>query len=94
MPGDETRQITIRLEDVIRGMADKVGDIAITQATICTKQDAMHTDVRKINGRLATVEKKTDKLESWRDKILGGGKVIGGLVVLIGLIFGVLRMLL
>ncbi len=84
MPGDETRQITIRLEDVIRGMADKVGDIAITQAVIVTKQDSMHKDVKKINGRLRTVEDKTDDLESSRDKNKGMVRVfswVGGFLV-------------
>lgn len=92
--GDETRQITNKLETTIMGIYDKVGDIAITQATICTKQDAMHRDVKRINGRLGAVEKKTDKLESWRDKFIGGGKVVGGLVVLVGIIFGALKVFL
>ena len=94
MPGDETRKITTRLEDVIRGMASEVTQTRITQATLVTKQDSMHEDikatkidVRKINGRV-------NKLESWRDKFLGGGKVVGGLVVVIGIIFGALKIFL
>ncbi len=92
--GQETIAFKKELEKVIRDMAGDVTKTRIAQATIIADVGNMHGDVKKLNGRLATVEKKTDKLESWRDKFLGGGKVVGGLVVLIGLIFGALRMLL
>ena len=92
--GEETRQITNKLEDVIRTMAGEVTQTRVTQATLIADVGNMHKDVKKLNGRLATVEKKTDKLESWRDKFLGGGKVVGGLVILIGMIFGALKIFL
>ena len=95
--GDETRQITNKLEDTIMGIYNKVGDIAITQAVIVTKQDLMHVDVKKINSRV-------DSLETTRDENVGKSKrsatikksVAWGLGVMTGvagLVFGIMRML-
>ena len=95
--GDETRQITNKLEDTIMGIYNKVGDIAITQAVIVTKQDLMHVDVKKINSRV-------DSLETTRDENVGKSKksstikksVAWGLGLMTGgagLVFGIMRML-
>ena len=95
--GEETRQITNKLEDTIMGIYNKVGDIAITQAVIVTKQDLMHVDVKKINSRVTS-------LETTRSESVGKGKksasikkgVAWGLGItcsVAGLIFGIMRML-
>ena len=95
--GDETRQITNKLEDTIMGIYNKVGDIAITQAVIVTKQDLMHVDVKKINSRVTSLEttrsedtgksKKSASIKkgiAWTLSIMG---VVGGFV------FGIMRYL-
>ncbi len=96
MPGDETRQITNKLEDVIRGMADKVGDIAITQAVIQTKQDATHGTVGRIETQVNKINSRVNKLESWKDKSVSAKKTtakwVSGIVVFIGVLLGVLKL--
>ena len=102
--GDESRQITNKLEDTIMSIYNKVGDISISQATIIANGKSMHTDIRKLNGRLATVEEKTDSLESTRDESVGRGKKsatikkgiawgLGIMTGVAGLVFGIMRML-
>ncbi len=93
--GDETRQITNKLEDVIRSMADKVGDIAITQATICTKQDNMHEDVKETQVNVKKINGRVNSLESTRDKNRGMAKVWGWVAVFViglpGLAWGIIK---
>ena len=84
MPGDETRKITTRLEDVIRGMASEVTQTRVTQATLIANVGNMHKDIKKINGRVAAVERDNDSLKSTRDKNRGMTKVfswVGGFLV-------------
>jgi uncharacterized protein YpuA (DUF1002 family) len=95
VPGDETRQFKKDIEEVIRDMAGEVTDVRITQATLCTKSDNMHKDVKKINGRLTKVEDKTDDLESSRDKNRGMIRVfswVGGFLIgLPSLTYGIIK---
>ena len=95
--GEETRQITNKLEDTIMGIYNKVGDIAITQAVIVTKQDLMHVDVKKINSRVTSLEKiesenmgKSKKAASIKKSVAW---TLGILTGVGGLAFGIMRML-
>ena len=95
--GDESRQITNKLEDTIMGIYNKVGDIAITQAVIVTKQDLMHVDVKKINSRVTSLEKtesenvgKSKRSATIKKNVAWGLGVMTGVA---GLIFGIMRML-
>lgn len=105
MADDRTLQEMRDDRRLMQQIADKVNGIAVTQATQITKSDAMHTDVRKINGRVTTVEIKVDSLESTRDKNIGKSKgsasikkTVAWTVVIMGtiggLIFGTIRMFL
>jgi len=72
--GDETRQITNELKDTIMGIYNKVGDIAITQAVIQTKQDATYGTVGRIEEKVNKINSRVDSLESTRDKDIGKSK--------------------
>jgi len=93
--GEETRQITNKLEDVIRSMAVDVGKISTTQAVIQTKQDSTYTTVGRIEEKVNKINSRVDSLESTRDKAKGMGKVLGwvfGFVIGIpGLAWGVIK---
>ena len=95
--GEETRQITNKLEDTIMGIYSKVGNILITQAVIVAKQDLMHVDVKKINSRVTSLETtrsenvgKGKKSASIKKSIAWGLGIMTGVA---GLIFGIMRVL-
>ncbi len=93
--GDETRQITNKLEDVIRGMASEVTETRVTQATLIANVGNMHKDIKKINGRVTAVEKDNDSLKSTRDKNRGMVKVLswlgGFLIGLPSIAYGIIK---
>ena len=95
--GDESRQITNKLEDTIMGIYNKVGDIAITQAVIVTKQDLMHVDVKKINSRVTSLETtrsedtgKSKRSAAIKKSVAWGLGIMTGVA---GLVFGIMRLL-
>lgn len=92
--GDETQRVIGKIDEVI----SKVGDIAITQAVIQTKQDATYGTVGRIEIQVNKINSRVDSLESTRDKNVATKKTtakwVGGIVIFIGLVFGVLRMVL
>ena len=88
MPGDETRKITTRLEDVIRGMAGQVGEIHGWRGSVDRRLDGVEKGLGTQNGRI-------DDLESSRDKSIGMGTVLGWvggfLIGLPSLTYGVIK---
>ena len=95
--GDETRQITVKLQDTILTMAGQVGEIHGWRDSVDKRLDGVDKKLSIVNGR-------TDSLEKTRDENIGKGKrlatikksVAWGLGVvtgIAGLVFGIMRLL-
>jgi len=92
--GDETQRVLGKLDYVIRTMANKVGEIAVTQAVIQTKQDATYGTVGRIEEKVNKINHRVDSLESTRDKAKGMSKLIGIITGGIFVILGILKVFL
>ena len=95
--GDETRQITVKLQETIVTMAGQVGEIHGWRDSVDKRLDGVDEKLSIANGR-------TDSLEKTRDENIGKSKrsatikknVAWGLGILTGvggLAFGIMRML-
>ncbi len=94
MSGDETKRVIGNLEDVIRATAGQVGEIAITQAVIQTKQDSTYITVGRIEEKVNKINSRVDSLESSRDKFKGMSKTIAIIGGVLGLGLGALKIFL
>lgn len=84
--GEDTRQFTDKLDNIIRKMATDV-------AGMSTKLNDTHDDVIEVKGNVKKINSRVDKLESWRDEVGGGWKLIGKISLVLGVIGGIVGLL-